>query len=196
MDGFVSPWVTLTSAMARHGRGAGSCRSKSIGWLSPLESQRSGRPLLPRIPNQIRAYAHYHLAHHPAGSGFGALRACRRHSVCYRRFLRFGLSLRLRKSQEGKNAELSANWPFPRILAQSPILFDMDGVITDTASIHAACWKTMFDEYLQKRAKQKAEPFRPFEVATDYKIYVDGKPRYLGVRDFLKSRGICLPEGT
>jgi beta-phosphoglucomutase family hydrolase/RpiB/LacA/LacB family sugar-phosphate isomerase len=76
------------------------------------------------------------------------------------------------------------------------ILFDMDGVITDTASIHAACWKTMFDEYLQKRAKQKAEPFRPFEVATDYKIHVDGKPRYLGVRDFLKSRGICLPEGT
>jgi beta-phosphoglucomutase family hydrolase len=76
------------------------------------------------------------------------------------------------------------------------ILFDMDGVITDTATIHAACWKTMFDEYLQKRAKQNTETFRPFDLGTDYKIYVDGKPRYVGVRDFLKSRGIALPEGT
>lgn len=76
------------------------------------------------------------------------------------------------------------------------ILFDMDGVITNTAGIHAACWKTIFDEYLQKRAKQRAESFRPFEVATDYKLYVDGKPRYLGVRDFLQSRAISLPEGT
>ena len=76
------------------------------------------------------------------------------------------------------------------------ILFDMDGVITNTASIHAACWKEMFDEYLGKWAKQRGESFQPFEVSTDYKVYVDGKPRYLGVRDFLKSRGIFLPEGT
>jgi beta-phosphoglucomutase-like phosphatase (HAD superfamily) len=76
------------------------------------------------------------------------------------------------------------------------ILFDMDGVITNTASIHAACWKTMFDEYLQKRARQRAESFHAFEVATDYKFYADGKPRYLGVRDFLKSRAISLPEET
>jgi beta-phosphoglucomutase family hydrolase len=76
------------------------------------------------------------------------------------------------------------------------VLFDMDGVVTDTASIHAACWKTMFDEYLQKWAAQNAQPFRPFDIATDYKLYVDGKPRYFGVRDFLKSRGITLPEGT
>jgi RpiB/LacA/LacB family sugar-phosphate isomerase/beta-phosphoglucomutase family hydrolase len=76
------------------------------------------------------------------------------------------------------------------------ILFDMDGVITDTADIHATCWKTMFDEYLARWAKQNAQPFRPFDVATDYKLYVDGKPRYLGVCDFLKSRGIALPEGT
>jgi beta-phosphoglucomutase family hydrolase len=76
------------------------------------------------------------------------------------------------------------------------ILFDMDGVVTDTASIHAACWKTMFDEYLQRWAKHTGHPFRPFDVATDYKLYVDGKPRYLGVRDFLQSRGIALPEGT
>jgi transketolase len=76
------------------------------------------------------------------------------------------------------------------------VLFDMDGVVTDTASIHAACWKTMFDEYLKKWAQQNGQPFHPFDIATDYKLYVDGKPRYQGVRDFLKSRGIVLPEGT
>jgi beta-phosphoglucomutase family hydrolase len=76
------------------------------------------------------------------------------------------------------------------------ILFDMDGVITDTASIHAACWKTMFDEFLQRRAKNHGLAFRPFDLATDYNSYVDGKPRYNGVRDFLNSRGIVLPEGT
>jgi beta-phosphoglucomutase family hydrolase len=75
-------------------------------------------------------------------------------------------------------------------------LFDMDGVITDTATIHAACWKVMFDEYLWKVAQQKAQPFLPFDTATDYKNYVDGKLRYVGVRDFLMSRGISLPEGT
>ena len=76
------------------------------------------------------------------------------------------------------------------------ILLDLDGVITDTASIHAACWKQMFDEYLQKRATQRGEAFRPFDIATDYRLYVDGKPRYDGVRDFLTSRGIRLPEGS
>ena len=76
------------------------------------------------------------------------------------------------------------------------VLFDMDGVITDTASLHARCWKTMFDEYLEKRSRRNAEPFRAFDLDADYKLHVDGKPRYLGVRDFLKSRGIVLPEGT
>jgi beta-phosphoglucomutase family hydrolase len=75
------------------------------------------------------------------------------------------------------------------------VLLDLDGVITDTASIHAACWKQMFDEYLQKRATQRRDSFRPFDIATDYRLYVDGKPRYDGVRDFLASRGIQLPEG-
>jgi HAD superfamily hydrolase (TIGR01509 family) len=72
----------------------------------------------------------------------------------------------------------------------------MDGVITDTAGIHAAAWKMMFDEYLQRLATEKGETFRPFDVAADYQAYVDGKPRYDGVRDFLKSRGVTLPEGT
>ena len=75
------------------------------------------------------------------------------------------------------------------------VLLDLDGVITDTASVHAACWKQMFDEYLQKRAAQRGDAFRPFDIATDYRLYVDGKPRYDGVRDFLTSRGIQLPEG-
>ena len=76
------------------------------------------------------------------------------------------------------------------------ILFDLDGVITNTASLHAACWKQMFDEYLARRATQRGEPFRPFDIATDYRLYVDGKPRFDGVRDFLKSRDIHIPEGT
>ena len=76
------------------------------------------------------------------------------------------------------------------------VLLDLDGVITDTASMHATCWKQMFDAYLQQREVERGEPFRPFEIATDYRLYVDGKPRFDGVRDFLTSRGIQLPEGS
>ena len=76
------------------------------------------------------------------------------------------------------------------------VLFDMDGVITDTASLHAACWKQLFDEFLEKRAKLRSEEFHPFDIVTDYRLHVDGKPRFEGVRDFLKSRGIELPEGN
>ncbi len=72
-------------------------------------------------------------------------------------------------------------------------LFDMDGVLTDTASVHAEAWKRMFDEYLRERLGPDAEPF---DIARDYGQYVDGKPREDGVRDFLASRGIELPEGT
>ena len=72
-------------------------------------------------------------------------------------------------------------------------LFDMDGVLTDTASVHAEAWKRTFDEFL--RARQGADA-RPFEIGTDYQRYVDGKKREDGVRDFLASRGIDLPEGT
>src|ERR1700741_1723514 len=76
------------------------------------------------------------------------------------------------------------------------VLLDLDGVITDTANMHAACSKQMFDAYLQQRAAERGQPFRPFEIATDYRLYVDGKPRFDGVRDFLTSRGIQLPEGS
>ena len=75
------------------------------------------------------------------------------------------------------------------------VLLDLDGVITDTANLHAACWKQMFDEYLQKRAAQRDEAFRPFDLTTDYLLYVDGKPRFDGVRAFLTARMIQLPEG-
>src|SRR5262245_66023369 len=76
------------------------------------------------------------------------------------------------------------------------VLFDLDGVLTDTAHMHATCWKPMFDAYLQQRAAESGEPFRPFEIATDDRRSVDGKPRFDGVRDFLTSRGIQLPEGS
>jgi len=76
------------------------------------------------------------------------------------------------------------------------VLLDLDGVVTDTAKLHADCWKQMFDEYLRKRATERGEAFRPFDLANDYRLYVDGKPRFDGVRDFLTSRGIQLPEGS
>lgn len=72
-------------------------------------------------------------------------------------------------------------------------LFDLDGVLTRTAQVHAAAWKQMFDGYLRQRT---AEPFVPFDPREDYDRYVDGKPRYDGVRSFLASRGIELAEGS
>jgi len=76
------------------------------------------------------------------------------------------------------------------------VLFDLDGVITDTAAVHARAWKTMFDAYLRHHAEVTGTAFEPFTIERDYKTYVDGKPRYDGVRSFLQSRGIDLPEGT
>jgi beta-phosphoglucomutase family hydrolase len=75
------------------------------------------------------------------------------------------------------------------------VLFDLDGVLTATAKLHAACWKKAFDEFLQKRATNTGEPFRPFDLKADYEDYVDGKPRYDGVQSFLESRDIKLPYG-
>ncbi len=75
-------------------------------------------------------------------------------------------------------------------------LFDLDGVLTDTASVHKKAWKTMFDEVLRERAQRTGEQFVAFDVAADYLNYVDGRRREDGVRTFLASRGIELPEGT
>jgi beta-phosphoglucomutase family hydrolase len=74
-------------------------------------------------------------------------------------------------------------------------LFDLDGVLTETAKVHAAAWKEMFDEYLHERAGRTGEQFVAFDPVADYDEYVDGKPRYEGVRSFLAARGIELPEG-
>jgi beta-phosphoglucomutase family hydrolase len=75
-------------------------------------------------------------------------------------------------------------------------LFDLDGVLTDTASVHTKAWKAMFDDYLAQRAKRTGEKFVPFDPDTDYRQYVDGKKREDGVRSFLDSRGIQLPDGS
>lgn len=75
-------------------------------------------------------------------------------------------------------------------------LFDLDGVLTDTAAVHAAAWKEMFDEFLRAYSQEQGIPFVPFDARKEYDAYVDGKPRANGVRDFLTARGIRLPDGT
>ncbi|XTP34424.1 beta-phosphoglucomutase family hydrolase [Mycobacterium sp. TJFP1] len=74
-------------------------------------------------------------------------------------------------------------------------LFDLDGVLTDTASVHRRAWKAMFDEYLRSRAEDGV-PYVPFDAGADYERYVDGKPRLDGIRSFLGSRGIVAPDET
>jgi beta-phosphoglucomutase family hydrolase len=75
-------------------------------------------------------------------------------------------------------------------------LFDLDGVLTDTASIHAAAWKEMFDAYLAERAGTGDAEVVPFDAVRDYEEFIDGKERFEGVRSFLASRAIELPEGS
>lgn len=76
------------------------------------------------------------------------------------------------------------------------VIFDMDGVVTRTASVHSLAWTNMFNEYLRHREQTHGEPFREFTHAGDYLPYVDGRPRYQGIEAFLKSRAIALPFGT
>ena len=75
-------------------------------------------------------------------------------------------------------------------------LFDMDGVVTQTAKVHAAAWKEMFDDFLREHATSTGSEFVPFDLHHEYDAYVDGKPRLDGTRSFLESRGIELPEGS
>ncbi|MBF8186237.1 beta-phosphoglucomutase family hydrolase [Nonomuraea sp. K274] len=75
-------------------------------------------------------------------------------------------------------------------------LFDMDGVLTRTATVHAAAWKSAFDEFLRGWADRTGNPFVPFDAVADYDRYVDGKKRLDGTRSFLAARGIALPEGS
>ena len=76
-----------------------------------------------------------------------------------------------------------------------PALFDLDGVLTDTASVHTQAWKEMFDAYLRDHAQRTGTVFVPFDPAADYQTYIDGKQRQDGVRSFLASRDIDLPDG-
>lgn len=75
-------------------------------------------------------------------------------------------------------------------------LFDLDGVVTQTSIVHAAAWAETFDGFLADRARRTGDPYVPFDRRADYGAYVDGKRRADGVRDFLASRHIHLPEGT
>ena len=89
--------------------------------------------------------------------------------------------------------------PAPVLLLPDTIracLFDLDGVLTQTARVHAAAWKEMFDAFLRERSDQTGEAFRPFDLPGDYLDHVDGKLRADGVRSFLASRGLELPEGA
>jgi alpha,alpha-trehalase len=79
--------------------------------------------------------------------------------------------------------------------AYDAAVFDLDGVVTRTASVHAIAWKKAFDSFLEKRATEHGEAFVPFDIKRDYLEYVDGRPRYEGVKSFLESRGIELPFG-
>ncbi len=89
---------------------------------------------------------------------------------------------------------------FPPTLSLPPddfdaVIFDLDGVVTKTAQVHAKAWKKMFDEFLSAWSDRHGTPFQPFDIDHDYRTYVDGKPRVDGVRSFLESRGITLSEG-
>jgi beta-phosphoglucomutase family hydrolase len=98
----------------------------------------------------------------------------------------------IRRPEKRPTVTLEALIPRERFDA---VLFDMDGVLTATAEVHAQAWKEMFDEFLKERERRLGEPFRPFEIA-DYLLLVDGKPRENGTQDFLASRGIQLPKGS
>jgi alpha,alpha-trehalose phosphorylase len=76
------------------------------------------------------------------------------------------------------------------------VLFDLDGVLTETATVHTACWQQTFDAFLERWNAEHGTNQPPFDPVGDYARYVDGKPRYDGVRDFLASRGISVPEGA
>jgi beta-phosphoglucomutase family hydrolase len=75
-------------------------------------------------------------------------------------------------------------------------LFDLDGVLTQTAKVHDAAWKEVFDEFLRSDSERTGKPYVPFDPVNDYNSYVDGRPRADGVRTFLASRGIDLPDGA
>ncbi|WP_007511013.1 beta-phosphoglucomutase family hydrolase [Pseudofrankia saprophytica] len=99
---------------------------------------------------------------------------------------------RLRRREAGAGAEATLGLP----AHIDACLFDLDGVLTSTAEVHARAWKEMFDGFLENWASRSGDPEKPFDIEGDYERYVDGLPRLDGVRSFLASRDIHLPEGT
>lgn len=99
------------------------------------------------------------------------------------------------RAEEGPEGRTGAGTEPVPLYDLDAAIFDLDGVVTRTASVHAASWKRLFDEYLQARSKATGEPFVPFDTNTDYPRYVDGKPRPDGIESFLRSRRISLPRG-
>jgi len=89
----------------------------------------------------------------------------------------------------------TSDWKFGDWSRFGAVLFDLDGVLTDTASIHSRAWKVTFDDFLARRATIAGTEFVPFDIETDYRQHVDGRPRFEGVDQFLRSRGIDLPWG-
>ncbi len=94
------------------------------------------------------------------------------------------------------NQRAPADAAAPATRALQAAVFDLDGVVTLTARVHAAAWKTLFDDFLRSRANRLGERFVPFDATSDYHAFVDGRPRYEGVRVFLESRDIKLPPGA
>ena len=97
------------------------------------------------------------------------------------------------RSMVPRRRSMSATTP-SAALGFDAVVFDLDGVVKRTARLHAA-WKDLFDDFLSHRAEARGEPFHAFDAEADYLTYVDGKPRYEGVRSFLSARGIVLREG-
>jgi beta-phosphoglucomutase-like phosphatase (HAD superfamily) len=79
--------------------------------------------------------------------------------------------------------------------AYDAVLFDLDGVLTPTAALHARCWKRTFDDVLARHTRQSGEQQAPFDADREYLAHVDGKSRSDGVHDFLRARGVLMPEG-
>jgi beta-phosphoglucomutase family hydrolase len=91
---------------------------------------------------------------------------------------------------------MSEELPNLKDLNLKAFIVDLDGVVTHTAEEHAIAWKQLFDDFLQKYAAREGKPFAEFDVEKDYQTYVDGMPRYDGVKTFLESRGVSIPYGT
>jgi beta-phosphoglucomutase family hydrolase len=140
----------------------------------------------------------FHLTKHLSRFSL-SLKSCRAESVCYALGCYF-VNLFFWKLLEHAYSE--GAWDSMADTTQSnlenyaAVLFDMDGVLTATAKLHAICWKQMFDEYLQQKALASGIAFQPFDIDHDYRLYVDGKLRYEGVQSFLQSRAIELPWGS